>query len=332
MAQRNQTALEGQKEPHSVSLKVLRLSRPSFAQQYPLPLQDPESPLNSKAALSLPSGSTDDRFILSPVLTLPPSFGSAYVGELFSCTLCGNNELLSGDDRLITSTKIAAEMQTPSQTVSLDLIPADDGSEKSGMKAGQSVQKIVRFDLKEEGNHVLAVSLSYTETTMSKGESAASSGRVRTFRKLYQFIAQPCIGVRTKASELPSSRTGAGRSQAGQLFCFALEAQLENMADGPITLEGVTLEPRPPFKSSSLNWEVHRPDIGRDCLPYLAPRDVWQVAFLLEQKDVKDGEELIRNDLTKDGRTILGQLNVRWRSAMGDLGNLTTGWLTTKRR
>lgn len=224
-------------------------------------------------------------------------------------------------------------MQTPSQTTSLDLTPADDGSTKSGMKIEESVQKIVRFDLKEEGNHILAVSLSYTETTRSKGENAASSGRVRTFKKLYQFIAQPCISVRTKASDLPPSGKEGEKSQVGKLLRFVLEAQLENMADGPITLEGVTLEPRPPFKSSSLNWDVHRSDLGQECLPNLAPRDVWQVAFLLEQqKDAEEGGELIRNDLTKDGRIILGQLNIRWSSSMGDLGYLTTGWLTTKRR
>ena len=224
-------------------------------------------------------------------------------------------------------------MQTPSQITPLDLTPADDGSTKSGMKPGESVQKIVRFDLREEGNHILAVSLSYTETTMSRSENAASSGRVRTFRKLYQFIAQPCISVRTKASDLPPLGIDGEKSQVGKLLRFALEAQLENMADGPITLEGVTLEPRPPFKASSLNWDVHRPDLGPECLPYLAPRDVWQVAFLMEQqRAVEKGGELIRNDLTKDGRIILGQLNIRWRSSMGDSGYLTTGWLTTKRR
>lgn len=224
-------------------------------------------------------------------------------------------------------------MQTPSQTVALNLAPADDGSTKSGMKLGESVQKIVRFDLKEEGNHILAVSLSYTETTMSKGETAASSGRVRTFRKLYQFIAQPCISVRTKASLLPPSGTEGEKPPAGKNFRFALEAQLENMADGSITLEGVTLEPRSPFKSSSLNWDVKRQDFGQEYLPHLAPRDVWQVAFLLDQqKDLEEDGGLVRNDLTKDGRIILGQLNIRWRSSMGDLGSLTTGWLTTKRR
>ena len=223
-------------------------------------------------------------------------------------------------------------MQTPSQTIPLDLTPADDSSTKSVMKPGESVQKIVRFDLREEGNHILAVSLTYTETTVSKGEKAASSGRVRSFRKLYQFIAQPCISIRTKASELPPAGTEAEISQAGKLLRFALEAQLENMADGPITLEGVTFEPRLPFKSLSLNWDVHSPSLGQESSPILAPRDVWQVAFLLEQQDVEEGGEMIRNDLTKNGRIILGQLNVRWRSSMGGSGSLTTGWLTTKQR
>ena len=224
-------------------------------------------------------------------------------------------------------------MQTPSQTIPLDLTPADHGSTRSGVKPGESVQKIVRFDLREEGNHILAVSLSYSEMTMSKDENSASSGRVRTFRKLYQFIAQPCLSVRTKASDLPPSGIEGEKVQAGKLLRFALEAQVENMADGPVTLVGITLEPKSPFKSLSLNWDVNRSDLKQDHLPNLAPRDVLQVAFLLEQRrDVKEGGSLMRNDLTKDGRIVIGQLNIQWRSSMGDSGYLTTGWLTTKRR
>ncbi|MBH1945675.1 DUF974 domain-containing protein, partial [Erythrobacter sp. YJ-T3-07] len=30
---------------------------------------------------------------MTPILNLPPSFGSAYVGETFSCTLCANCEV-----------------------------------------------------------------------------------------------------------------------------------------------------------------------------------------------------------------------------------------------
>jgi hypothetical protein len=128
-------------------------------------------------------------------------------------------------------------MQTPSQNVILELKPSDTPGE--GLGKGQSFQKIVQFDLKEEGNHILAVKVDYTETLMVDGTHAAS-GRVRTFRKLYQFTAQPCLSVRTKASEmtpLEVDNRSLGPYGKTRLLRFALEAQLENVGDGPVVVE-----------------------------------------------------------------------------------------------
>ncbi|MCJ1260872.1 hypothetical protein MMC22_000736 [Lobaria immixta] len=271
----------------------------------------------------------DDKFILSPLLTLPPAFGSAYVGAYFSCTLCANNELESGSEKIITSVKIAAEMQAPSSKIPLDLLPVDEEASPSQLEPGESLQKIVRFELREEGNHVLAVSLSYSETTMSN-EHSASSGRVRTFRKLYQFVAQPCLSVRTKVSEIqPGNVEGKKPKISNQRY--ALEAQLENMADGPITLEEVAFRPKSPFQSTSINWDVARPDLEQVVAPALTPRDVSQVAFLVEQPDDQHGSSSWRESI-KDGRAVIGQLNIRWRTTMGDMGFLSTGWLMARRR
>lgn len=46
-------------------------------------------------------------------------------------------------------------------------------TEKKDLLEGKSLQKVVNFDLKEEGNHVLAVTVTYAEAT-------PTSGRVRT--------------------------------------------------------------------------------------------------------------------------------------------------------
>lgn len=192
------------------------------------------------------------------------------------------------------------------------------------------MQKIVRFELREEGNHVLAVSLSYSETTMST-ENSASSGRVRSFRKLYQFVAQPCLSVRTKVSEILSANVDDEKPKASKIQQYALEAQLENMADGPITLHKVAFSSKAPFKSTSINWDVVQIDQEQIDPPILAPREVTQVAFLVEQQDQQRVDNSMK-ETTKDGRTVLGQLNISWWTAMGDTGFLTTGWLMTRRR
>ncbi|OGE50297.1 hypothetical protein PENARI_c017G06511 [Penicillium arizonense] len=321
------------KEPHAVSLKVLRLSRPSLSYQYPLPASN--NTISTKASLSYPSQDFDDQFTLAPLLTLPPSFGSVYVGETFACTLSANNELEGDDERVLKSVRIVAEMQTPSSVTVLELEPPSDSAQLEGLKIGESLQKIVRFDLKEEGNHILAVSVSYTETRIGS-DSQAASGRVRTFRKLYQFVAQPCLSVRTKASELPPlevDNKSLGPYGKTRLLRFALEAQLENVGDGAVVVTQTKLNPKPPFQSKSLNWDTMSPKMSAASPPTLNPRDVLQVAFLVEQEEGRtEGLDTLQKDLRRDGRATLGQLSIEWRGAMGDKGFLTTGNLMSRKR
>ena len=312
--------MEAPREPHLVSLKVLRLSRPSLLQNFPLPTTGSTSIENIDAnkAADIRAGEIEEHFLLNPVLTLPPAFGNAYVGETFSCTLCANNELGLDAEKQVASVKISAEMITPSGTHPLETLPNDEESMSSALESGKSIQKIVRFDLREEGSHTLAVNLSYSETTISKDQSA-SSNRVRTFRKLYQFACRPCLNVRTKVSALPDNKENS-------LEKYVIEIQLDNLAEGTISLRKTTFHTKLPFKSTSLNWDLEDPSESQGESPVIAPRDVIQLAFLIEQQDDR------RKEVTKDGRTILGQLSIQWQTTMGDSGFLTTGWLTTKRR
>ena len=254
-------------------------------------------------------------------LTLPPAFGSAYVGETFSCTLCANNELPEGTERQVTSVRVGAEMQAPSGTTTLEISPSHQEAAK--VNTGESLQKIVRFDLREEGSHTLAVNLSYSETTVSKDQSA-SSGRVRTFRKLYQFVARPCLGVRSKVSNL---RPGDSDLTPVQAARYVLEVQVENFSDETITLDSATFNPKPAFQYTSLNWDANNSESRHHGKPSMAPRDVLQIAFQVEQH--KDGPS---KEVTKDGRTLLGNLDIQWMTVMGDRGFLSTGWLTTKKK
>lgn len=205
----------------------------------------------------------------------------------------------------------------------------DDHSEP-----GSALQRIIRFDLKEEGNHVLAVNVTYTETT--SGDGQATSGRVRSFRKLYQFLAQPCVSVRTKATELAavevSDKTHGPYGRA-TLIRYVLEAQLENVSDAAIVLEDAKLQARAPFRSTSLNWDAEKDVEVPLENPILNPRDVIQVAFLVEQEQgVSEGLDDLKDNMRREGRAVLGQLAIQWRTTMGERGWLSTGNLLTRRR
>ena len=159
------------------------------------------------------------------------------------------------------------------------------------------------------------------------------------------------------------SGSGTGTGIAGERESYALECQLENLSDDVITIEKLGFEGRAPFQGWGVNWDADLPSLssspsrgeeggpskrsakglGHVDVPSLAPREVTQVAFLVAEGSgsgaesekgtgVRKGREVARKEVTKDGRTILGVLTIHWRSAMGHLGVLSTGWLTSRRR
>lgn len=282
-----------------------------------LPSDDSDDVL-ARASLTYPSQSPD-AFSLSPLLTLPPAFGAAYVGETFACTLCANNEIGSQPGKVVKDVKIHAELQTPTSQpkgIELEFERSSDESnreEHRELETAESVQGIVRHDLREEGTHVLVATVTYTEVVDLGGGSGETSAKTRTFRKLYQFVAQQALGVRTKVGEIQSKNTTTGSNSRR----FTLEAQLENMTEQTILLDSVSLDLGKSLKSRSFR-------LGEATKPILAPQDVEQVAFLLEQT----GEDLEENA----GRFVLAQLAVDWRVSMGEQGTLKTGWLGSRRR
>ncbi|KAK1065584.1 hypothetical protein LTR74_007782 [Friedmanniomyces endolithicus] len=304
--------------PHAITLKVLRLSRPSLTPQTPLPPSHFGNGLDlpPQASLAYPAADANSSFPLTPLLTLPSAFGAAYVGETFTCTLCANNGVGEGELRIVSAVRIVAELQTPGREegVVLELRGVEEEEEDEGdIAPGGTLQRTVQYELKEEGEHVLAVTVSYTETLLSSEGGGASGGRARSFRKLYQFVAQQLIAVRSKVTE----RKRMGREE-GQGRQYILEAQLENVGEGSAVLARVWLGEREGVTSRAVAYGGD----GREAV-VLKPRDVEQVMFVLEEKVGSGGV---------GGRVPLAQLNIDWRGAMGERGSLTTGWLASKGR
>lgn len=89
---------------------------------------------------------------------------------------------------------------------------------------------------------------------------------------------------------------------------------------------------KPPFAPTSLNWDMHSLPRKTPTAPVLNPRDVVQVAFLIEQQASTDEGNSDQPALSPaDSVRILGQLTIQWRSVLGDRGSLSTGWLTSRR-
>lgn len=225
-------------------------------------------------------------------------------------------------------------MKTPTTTIPLDVSSYKDeasapidisdpsthlqlSQQGADLLPGKSLQGIITFHLREEGSHVLAVTVSYNET-------GATSGRLRTFRKLYQFVSRSCLIVRTKISNFNS------KESSDQPTRWALEAQLENVGDDKIVLESVELETKDWCIAISLNWDsIVDTSVESKAAekPVLDHGDVQQVCFLVSRKMEEEKSEM---ELDVAGRLIMGILNIAWRGAMGNIGSLSTGWLGVK--
>lgn len=185
---------------------------------------------------------------------------------------------------------------------------------------GETLARMVRFDLREDGQHVLAVTVTYAESLASSpGDENKPRSKPRTFRKLYQFPAQQLLSVRTKAQMLPPRGSKASE--------FILEAQLENLGESTVALEPLSMMPSEGLVVKGLNtWDME--DLKQhDKSLTLDPKQVLQCCYLFIA--ASDAEIA---GLTKEGRVMLGQLSIDWRGTMGEKGSLSTGTLGAKHR
>ena len=188
---------------HPLTLKVMRVSRPSLAGHWqPFFSTSPSlsshataSPLILQGAEPLPGHpkTLRDLTVASPFLTLPASFGTIQLGETFSCVLSVNNEASVPVDDV----SVRVEMQTATSKVLLEERKAleaatSGGEERNALAKGDSLEVCVSSEIKEIGQHVLGCTVTYrTPPGMqpaTSGSSDADDPFVQSFRKFYKFM------------------------------------------------------------------------------------------------------------------------------------------------
>lgn len=184
--------------------------------------------------------------------------------------------------------------------------PADStrsNGDTATLGSGQSIQVLVKHTLFTAGTHTLAVTVTYNEATSEEHKTQ------RTFRKVYQFLAQRGLDVKTKVTDVSSGEPGNGH--------FIVEAKIENLTDQAVLLDSAVLEPGQNFTNVT-------PGIHTES-SMLAPGDVMQSAFVVvqEKQDALIPEE--------HGRVTVGRLGVAWRIANGRARIHQTDWLTARR-
>ena len=196
---------------HPLSLKVMRVSRPSLAAQWQpffsssssFSAHSTANPLSLQGAEPLAGHpkTLRDLNYASNMLTLPASFGAIQLGETFSCVLSVNNEV----DIPVDSVRARIEMQTATNKVILAEVAAGSADNESGgangtLAAGDSLELSVSTEIKELGQHVLGCTVTYR--TPPGMRPATSGGEysgdpfMQTFRKFYKFMVRIQIFAR----------------------------------------------------------------------------------------------------------------------------------------
>ncbi|KAJ3356243.1 hypothetical protein GGF32_001564 [Allomyces javanicus] len=234
--------LAGASAGHTVSVKLLRLSRPQVAAgslQAALPAPPPSSdgtvtndPLwstrgrgtssstpssrhvrSSSVASSTATAATPSTPSLPSFITLPSTFGNIHLGEPLNFALVVNND---APDHVAHLTSVKVELQTSSTRSNLlDANVAD----RALLDVNQSTEFRAKHDIKELGMHILVVQVLYSVDGVQK-----------YLRKFYKFQVLNPFQVKTKATPLPHGRV-------------LLELSVQNLMASAVVLTKLALAP-----------------------------------------------------------------------------------------
>ncbi|KAL5490077.1 hypothetical protein ACEPAI_4910 [Sanghuangporus weigelae] len=338
---------------HPLSLKVMRVSRPSLAAHWQpffsssssFSAHSTSSPLSLQGAEPLAGHPKTLRDLTnaSNVLTLPASFGAIQLGETFSCVLSVNNEV----DIPVDSVRARVEMQTATTKVVLAEIAAGTVDEEAGgadgtLGAGDSLELSVSTEIKELGQHVLGCAVTYRTPPGMRPATSGSDNTgdpfMQTFRKFYKFMVTNPLSVKSKV-HVPKSPTALlSQNERDKVF---LEVHIQNLTQGPLWFEKIRLEPvegwnvvdanvlfsSPPEKSETVG--TSRRSIFSENMALMPPQDMRQYIYILTPKLTPRTASV--SVPPAPGTVVpLGRLDISWRSPMGEPGRLLTSVLSRR--
>lgn len=277
-----------------VALKVMRLTKPALVSPRIVTCDSKDLPgniLNNYLKDDATSVTQMETLTAGQFLLLPQSFGNIYLGETFSCYVCVHNET----NQPVQSVSIKADLQTNSQRIPLSTqqsqIPVLLGVE-------ETLSDIIHHEVKDLGTHILVCEVTY----MSHYNTLAS------FRKFFKFEVMKPLDVKTKFYNAESDDV-------------YLEAQVQNITSGPITLEQVALESSQQFTVKSLNECGDGLSVFGD-ITLLQPQESCQYLYCLTPR-----ENIAKEVKLLAAAKNIGKLDIVWRSNLGEKGRLQTSQL-----
>ncbi|XP_070564282.1 trafficking protein particle complex subunit 13-like [Ptychodera flava] len=287
----------GREKEHLLALKVMRLTKPSFATTIPVISEDRDLPGNlfvQALQADLAATKNIESFATGELLTLPQNFGNIFLGETFSCYISVHND----SNQAVQEILVKTDLQTSSQRLTLS---GGNAKPSPSLEPENCIDEVVYHEVKELGTHILVCAVSYT----------TAMGEKMYFRKFFKFQVLKPLDVKTKFYNAESN-------------AVYLEAQIQNITNGPMVMDKVTLEPSALYTAQELN-SVPNSSEGETTfgnLNYLNPMDTRQYLFCLTPKSVETHDKS-----TTKGVTNIGKLDIVWKTHLGERGRLQTSQL-----
>ncbi|XP_032885699.1 trafficking protein particle complex subunit 13 isoform X4 [Amblyraja radiata] len=284
------------KQEHLLALKVMRLTKPTLFTNLPVTCEDRDLPGDLFSQLMKDDPSTvkgAETFMLGEMLTLPQNFGNIFLGETFSSYISVHND----STHVVKDVLIKADLQTSSQRLNLSA----SNAVLAELNPDRCIDDVIHHEVKEIGTHILVCAVSYT----------TQAGEKMYFRKFFKFQVLKPLDVKTKFYN----------AETDEVF---LEAQIQNITTTPMYMEKVSLEPSLMYSVTELNTVNTGVDgsstFGK--MTYLQSMDTRQYLYCLKPKpEFSEKAGVIK------GVTVIGKLDIVWKTNLGEKGRLQTSQL-----
>ncbi|XP_071835937.1 trafficking protein particle complex subunit 13-like isoform X2 [Apostichopus japonicus] len=286
---------------HLLSLKVMRLTKPSFVLSCPVICEQQDIFSRGSDGLQdlLPKlGSVQGlpAVALGELLTLPQNFGSIYLGETFSCYVSVHND----SSQIVKDILVKTDLQTSSQRLALS---GSGATPRPELEPEGCIDEVIQHEVKELGTHILVCAVNYNPP----------SGDSMYFRKFFKFQVLKPLDVKTKFYSTEDNLV-----HSDEVY---LEAQIQNITQSPMCIEKVSLEPAPEYTVTELNLQPDDSDSSIfGAITYVNPMDTRQYLYRLQAKPQQGSE---RGTFTK-GVSSIGKLDIVWKTNLGERGRLQT--------
>nr|XP_035973358.1 trafficking protein particle complex subunit 13 isoform X6 [Halichoerus grypus] len=289
------------KQEHLLALKVMRLTKPTLFTNIPVTCEEKDLPgeLFNQLMRDDPSTVNGAEILMLGEMTLPQNFGNIFLGETFSSYISVHND----SNQVVKDILVKADLQTSSQRLNLSA----SNAAVAELKPDCCIDDVIHHEVKEIGTHILVCAVSYT----------TQGGEKMYFRKFFKFQVLKPLDVKTKFYNAESDLS----SVTDEVF---LEAQIQNITTSPMFMEKVSLEPSIMYNVAELNSVSQ----AGECVTtfgsraYLQPMDTRQYLYCLKpKKEFAEKAGIIK------GVTVIGKLDIVWKTNLGERGRLQTSQL-----